>query len=202
MSSDTFDDGSIGPGIDPADVRIPPHVGAGLARLFDRDERLDTAAEWIEAVRDAFGDVTDGEPSEEDLCHDPEGRHAVEIDGERRSFVCVLDPLIVPFLRESPGVVRSRTAVDGEQVTVDVGPDAASATPSGAVVSLGVARDVDPAEPLDAERIYGTLCPYVQTFATPAEYERWAEDVDAATTSLPVDHGVALARALADELFA
>lgn len=37
--------------------------------------------------------------------------------------------------------------------------------------------------------------------ASVAEYEQWANTVDAATTSVPVDVGVAIARELTQELF-
>jgi len=66
-----------------------------------------------------------------------------------------------------------------------------------AVVSLGVSRDAGGDGPPRQEDIYTETCPYIHVFASVDEYERWAGKTDAATTSLPVETGVAIARELA-----
>lgn len=195
------DDDGIGPDRDVAEVRLPPHVGERLATLYGRDDRFETAGEWLGAMRPAVREEVDGAATEADLCHADDGAHAIEIDGDDASFVCVLDPLVVPFLRDRPGTVRSETPLAGEEVVLDVGPDGVDATPEAAVISIGVARDVAADEPATIERTYATVCPYVHAFGSPAEYERWADEVDASTTSVSVETGLAVARGIATELF-
>jgi len=140
-------------------------------------------------------------PTEADLCYVDDGDHSVDIDGETASFVCVLDPLAVPFLRDEPGIIRSKTPEDGDSITIDVESDGVTADAEDAVVSLGVSRDAGGDGPPRQEDIYTETCPYIHVFASVDEYERWAGKTDAATTSLPVETGVAIARELARELF-
>lgn len=201
MASQTFDGDSIGPQLDLSDERIPPHVGVHLATLYDREDRVETWAEWVEVIRAASQQTRDELPTEDDLCYLDDGDHAVEIDGETASFVCVLDPLAVPFIRETPGTVHSVTPEDGEEITIDVESDGVTVDTDGAVISLGVSRDVNVDGTPTHEDVYAESCPYIHVFASADEYERWASDVQAATTSVPVDAGVAIARELARELF-
>ncbi|MCU4800861.1 alkylmercury lyase family protein [Halobacteria archaeon HArc-gm2] len=201
MSTESFDGDSIGPRLDLANLTIPAHVGERLAALHDANGRIDTGAEWVKAIR-AASERTQGEvPTEDDLCYVDDGDHSVEIDGETASFVCVLDPLAVPFLRGEPGTVRSTTPEDGEPITIDVERDGVTVDTDDAVVSIGVARDVSGDGPPRQEDVYTETCPYIHVFASVDEYERWAAETDAATTSLPVGTGVAIARELSRELF-
>lgn len=201
MAATDFDPDAIGPDVPPADVPLPSHVGERLATLYDRAERFETAAEWLAATERVVGDGTDGAATEADLCRVDDGAHVVEVDGERTGFACVLDPLVVPFLRERPATIRSESRVGGEPIVVEVASDGVAVRPAGAVVSLGVADDLDADAPLTPERVYREVCPYVHAFASPAEYETWAADAPAATTSVPMATGVALARGIADRLF-
>jgi len=45
------------------------------------------------------------------------------------------------------------------------------------------------------------VCPYIHVFEDETEYETWAAATEAATTSVPVETGVALAGGLAEQLF-
>ena len=45
------------------------------------------------------------------------------------------------------------------------------------------------------------MCPYIHVFEDETEYETWAAATEAATTSVPVETGVALAGGLAEQLF-
>lgn len=218
MASQTFGGDSIGPRLDLGDETIPPHIGAHLAALYDREDRVETWAEWVEVIR-AASELTQGELlTEDDLCYVDDGNHTVEIDGETESFVCVLDPLAVPFIRGTPGTVRSKTPEDGDEITIDVESDGMTVDTDGAVISFGVSRDVDVDGTPTHEDIYAESCPYVHVFASVGEYERWADSLaakppgrkpvgpadwpaDAATTSVSADMGVAIARELARELF-
>lgn len=201
MSTTAFDGDSIGPQLDLADETIPPHVGEHLSTMYGRDGRIETFAEWVSAIREA-SERTQGElPTEDDLCHLDDGDHTVEISGETLSFVCVLDPLAVPFLRETPGTVRSETPEDGDAITIDVEADGVTVDADDAVVSLGVTRDPEVDGTPTHEDVYAETCPYIHAFASVDEYERWADRTDAATTSVPVETGVTVARELARELF-
>jgi hypothetical protein len=203
MSTNTLDTGDIGPELTLDELRLPPHVGERLATLFDREGRFETGAEWVAAIRET-SEATEGRPPTiDDLCTMSDGAHTVDLEGndETTAFVCVLDPLAVPFLEDCPGTVRSRTPEDGTNVTIAVTGDAATVTPSNAVVSLGVSRHPDVERPISHEGIYQEVCPYIHVFASVDEYERWADGLDAATTSVPAETGVALARELATALF-
>lgn len=202
MSSSTLDDDErIGPELRLEELAIPPHVGERLAALHGRDGRLDDGAEWVEAIRSEARDLHGEPPSESDLCTSQDGPHNVSIGDDTTSYICVLDPLVVPFLRGEPGTIRSKTPEDGENVTIEIEPDGVTATPTDAVISLGVSHDIDADEKVSREAIYAWTCPYIHAFATVDEYERWDGSVDAATTSVSVETGVAIARELANELF-
>jgi hypothetical protein len=195
MSSPTFDDDDdgIGPRLTLDEVAIPPHVGEPLAAFYDREGRIETVREWADAAEAAIRTERDRAPAEADMCVAADGPHAVEFADETISYVCVLDPLIAVFLHARPGTVRSETPEDGAEVAVEIDADGATATPADAVVSVGVGRDGPEDEPT-LEGAYGQLCAYTHVFASVDEYERWAAGVDAATTSYPVETGVALAR--------
>lgn len=199
-SAGTFDGDEIGPALDLADLALPPGVGEGLARLHGRDEPVETGAEWVEAMRSSFAATAGGQPTEADLCHADDGPHSVRVGDESASFVCVLDALMVPFVRGRPGTVRSAAPGGGGRVEIDVRAGGAVATPADAVVSLGVARNGSSDAPVAPERVYAEVCPYIHAFTSAGAYERWAGGVDAATTSVPVETGVAIARELAAEL--
>ncbi|PSP93234.1 hypothetical protein BRC91_10480 [Halobacteriales archaeon QS_4_62_28] len=200
MTSQSFTDRRIGPELDLEGFRLPPHVGARLATLFGRDTPITTGSEWVQAMRTVFTEEFDRFPSEDALCRAEDGAHSVTIDGDRDTFVCVLDPLIVPFLRDEPGRIESTTPEDGATVTIDIDDGGTTATPESAVISLGLTHHVE-ADSATPETVYRQVCGYIHVFAAPAEYERWADNVEAATTSVPVETGIGLARELAAVLF-
>ncbi|MBX0321718.1 alkylmercury lyase family protein [Halomicroarcula sp. F13] len=200
MSDDTIDAAELGHELDLDDFALPPDVAANLGTLFGTDP-LETAGEWVGEMR-AVKQARDGRlPTAEDLCTTDDGRHAFVGSDHRQEYVCVLDPLVVPFLRDEPGTVRSTTPVWEETVEIGVAPDGVARSHADAVVSIGVSDHVDPEADPTLERIYRQVCGYVHVFADDGEYEVWADDVDAATTSVPVSTGIALAGALATTLF-
>lgn len=192
MSHETIDPGRIGPELALDEIAIPPHVGDRLATFYGREQRVSTAAEWTTAVVKAIHAETGRGPRPSDMCTMPDGAHTVEFDGgDEQSYVCILDPVLAVYLRGEPGTVRTITPAEGREVTIDVGRRAAVVSPSSAVWSLGVgATDCEPT----LETAYRQLCAYTHAFASSKEYERWATATDAATTSLTVDAGLALAR--------
>lgn len=196
-SSDPTGIASDLPAVDLVDVSLPPHVGARLAAFYDREEPFETAAEWVDVMerhlREEVGEID----PDTVMCTTPDGGHEVAVGEETRSYVCVLDPLAVPFLEGAPATVTSTAPAGDGTVTIRVGDGGVSVSPPGAVLSLGVGHDVADVEPT-LEAAYEQLCAYTHAFASPAAYESWAAGVDASTTSLPAGRGVALAGALVE----
>lgn len=204
MPDTALDATRTGPTIDLADVTLPADVARGLAALYGTDEPIRDAAAWTDANRTAIRDTQGRTPTVEDLCTTPDGAHTFAPrngDDERQDYVCVLDPLAYPFLADVPGTITSRTPVRGEEIEVDVSEDGVAVSHPDAVISLGVSDHADPDAPVTLETVYRQVCGFVHLFADEDEYETWAADADAATTSVPVATGVGLATGLADALF-
>lgn len=199
MSTTPFDGDSIGPELDLADIALPPHVGARLAAVCGTDGRVETGADWVDAIQATVDPDVSGPVTEADLCHAADGAHTVQIGDESVSFVCVIDPLMVPFIRQTTGTVTSQPPVGDERVEIEIGSAEATATPATAVISVGVTRDSGSTPPSPAQ-LYEAVCPYVHAFPSIEAYEEWAGTVDAATTSLSLPTGVAFARELAHVL--
>ncbi|WP_415378676.1 organomercurial lyase [Halosimplex sp. TS25] len=201
MWIDTGDPNRTGTQLSLADVELPPAVGDGFARLYGSDDRPETAAEWVADVRATIERTRDRSPSVDDLCTVDDGDHAfVGPDGEQ-TYICVLDPLVYPFLTGESGTVRSTTPVRGTEVTFEMDPDEPTVSHGDALVSIGVSDDVDDHDEMSVEAVYQEVCGYIQTFEDGEEYEAWADEVEASTTAVPADEGVAIARGLADALF-
>lgn len=200
----TLQEADVGPTVDLADVSLPADVGALLQALYDADEPPTDAAEWIATTRTATTDALDREPTAEDLCTADGGDHRFEPadGGDARAYVCVLDPLLYPFLVDEPGIVRSVTQVREETVTVEVTRDGVAVSHPDAVVSIGVSEHVDAVEAVTPEVVYRQVCGYIHVFADREEYETWDAEVDAATTPVTVETGIGISKALVDALFA
>lgn len=198
-------DEDVGPTIDLGTVSLPPAVADGFQTLYGTAERPRTVAGWVDATRTALAATTGQDPSVEDLCTLADGDHVFEprpgTDDERQAYVCVLDPLLYPFLTDTPGTVRSRTQIHGETVTVDVTSDGVEVSHPDAVVSIGVSDHVEAVADLTPAVVYRQVCGYVHVFADEAEYETWATEVEAATTAVPIATGIAVAKELAEVLF-
>jgi hypothetical protein len=180
--------------------QLSDDIGAGLGSLYDSDAPQ-TAAEWVTLLRERKRDIDGEPPSIEDLCTTDDGAHAFIGDGREQSYICVLDPLAVPFLTDSPGTIRSTTPERGETVEISVGLDGVDYSNSEAVVSVGVSDETDCTACATIDETYEHVCPYIHVFTDETEYDTWAAEIDAATTSVPVETGVALAGALAKNLF-
>jgi hypothetical protein len=194
----------IGPTVDLETVTLPAAVAHGLADLYDTADPVDTAAAWVDATRSAFAHGLDRQPTVEDLCTTADGDHVFEPAGAgaTQAYVCVLDPLIYPFLADTPGTVRSASQRGAEDIEVEIGPDGVDASHPDAVVSIGVSDHAGGVDTVTPEVVYRQVCGYVHVFADESAYESWAADVDAATTSVELERGVGVARGLADSLFA
>jgi len=204
MPSETPRLARIGPTVDLAKVEFPPAVAHGFGALYGTEAPVETAARWVAATRSAFADSLDRQPTADDLCTTADGDHVFDPagPGESQAYVCVLDPLIYPFLTDTPGTVRSASQQGSDQIEVDVTPDGVAASHPDAVVSVGVSNGADAVDTITPEVVYRQVCGYVHVFATVSAYESWAADLDAATTSLDLERGIGVARGLADALFA
>ena len=180
--------------------RLPDDIAARLGRLYDGDAPQ-TAAEWVTLLRDRKQDLDGDPPSSDDLCTTDDGAHAFLGEAREQSYICVLDPLAVPFLTDSPGTVQSTTPERGATVEIDVRADGVDYSHPEAVVSVGIADDPECASCTSIEETNEHVCPYIHVFEDEAEYEAWAAETAAATTQVPVETGVALAGALAENLF-
>lgn len=200
MANHPIDASELGRELALDDLRLPDDVAAGLGRLYGADPPA-TAADWVAMLREHKQAVDGDVPTVEDLCTTDDGAHAFRSDDRTASYICVLDPLAVPFLTDTAGTVRSTTPERGKTIEITVGPDGIDYTHPDAVVSIGVADEVDCAACATIDETYEQVCPYIHVFEDGSEYETWAAKTDAATTSVPVETGVALAGALAEELF-
>jgi hypothetical protein len=180
--------------------RLPEDIAAGFGQLYG-SEPPETGAAWVQLLRDRKREADGEPPSVEDLCTTDDGAHAFVGDDLTQSYICVLDPLAVPFLTDRPGTIRSTTPKRGTKVEIAVGGDGVDYSHPEAVVSLGVADETDCESCVTIEETYEQVCPYIHVFADESEYESWAATTDAATTSVPVETGVALAGAFAETLF-
>lgn len=177
------------------DRPLPPEIADNLQSLFGTDDHPETLSAWADMLAAAFGE--DWPPAVADLCHDEEGRHRAETEGETYRFVCVLDAVMLPFLTDNSAVtVHSGGPETGQTVVSHVSQSGIETDPEEAVLSFGVAPVAPETEPTP-RLTYESLCPYVHAFPEESAYERWAEETDAPTIGLPLSEGFGLARALA-----
>lgn len=161
-----------------------------------------TLGEWADTTMELLRDkgVTVGV---EVMCTAERDRHEAQIGTEVQCFHCVLDTLLIPFAQDDPDVVeiRSRSPVSDDIVEITASRESINVTPEAAVMSFGVAADVE--EPTDdaitPDLAYERFCPFVNAFTSQAEYEQWADETpEAVTMGLPMDVAYALARYLGE----
>lgn len=178
------------------DRELPPRLAERLAVAYDVDGSTETVGDFVGVVEAAVSEY-DG-AIEDALCSADESRHRIEVDGETRYYHCVVDPLAFQALRDEPATVRS--SIRGDQVVFEIDDDGeVTVSPDDAVLSFGIAEAVERGGCLDPERAYGQICAYVNAFPSAEAYEEWDGDVSAVTAAVPVEIGVAFARALAGE---
>lgn len=126
------------------------------------------------------------------LCDATPSRHRLHIAGQLVHTPCVLDALMLPYLRGLPGEVHSDCPATGRVILFDIDPAGrATIAPTTAVVSLGAGwvRGAASRE---------NVCPYLNAFPTDDAYRRWAACTpQAITIALPADDATTLARSLA-----
>lgn len=177
------------------DRELPPRLAERLAVAYDVDGPAETVGDFVRVVEATVSEY-DG-LTEDALCSADESRHRIDIGGETRYYHCVVDPLVLQALRDEPATVRS--SIRGEEVVFEIADGEVGVSPADAVLSFGIAEDVERGDCLDPERAYGQICAYVNAFPSAEAYEEWASDVSAVTAAVSVETGVAFARALAGE---
>jgi hypothetical protein len=151
----------------------------------------------VERAGDAFGLDT--------LCTTDESPHVLQTAADEQAYQCVIDPLVVPFVADEPGTVRSACPVTGDSVVVAIDGDGVHARLETAFFSIGIAENAlegvgDPPHPPAAT--YGAFCPYANAFASKEADEEWASSTAAVTARVPLEYGVTLVGTLAERMTA
>lgn len=175
-------------------ARLPADVAGNMSRFFGRS--VESFDEMVSAIRN----VVEGDGiAIDDLCRvEGETPHHARTDDETYYFRCFYDGIALAQLVEEPVEIRTVTPAN-EPVEMEASPASdIDVTPSGAVMSFGVAtdREIPAGDVPTTQEVYGAICPYVRAFHTRADYERWATDVAATTVGIPLESGVPIAAAL------
>lgn len=173
------------------DQQLPADVQANMAEFLGM-ESAETLRDWIEE----YGRITGGASVDfEDLCHaSDETAHWGVMDGETYYFACFYDALLMAEMKGSTTEIRTESP-DGTVIEAEAsGSGELEVTPAETVVSFGISTEVEPSEagPTVAE-VYGAVCPFVKAFPDRESYERWADEVPAATVAMPLLEAVDLA---------
>lgn len=178
---------------DVLDIELPADVSSAFQNSLDADRTPRTLSEWAGLLHDVFGEWP---PAVADLCHDVEGKHRADVAEQSFRFACVLDAMLLPFLRDDPATITSR--VPGQDAPTDVTFRVTQSDVTGspdAVMSFGAAVRPPQGEVTPAHA-YGVICPFIHTFPSQAAYEEWTADVDGATMALSLPDAMGLARAM------
>lgn len=178
---------------------VPEPLGEQLQAVFAVDERPRTFGDVVDAVAD-LADRAGIEVDLETLCTTDESPHRATFRGRTRHYLCPQDALVVPFLAEDVTAVDVETVspVRGRRVEFTVSEAGIDADPPETVLSFGVASDAGDRSTADHGPVvaYRQICPYGKAFASRAEYDAWAADVDAYTTVISMADALEFARAL------
>lgn len=185
------------------DQDVPPDLAARLGAAFGLDESPATLEDVVTLLT-AFLDDSDCSVGIDNLCTASTSRHEARIDGDRRYFHCVLDTVLLPFVRpgETPVEVRSASPQSEEVVELTVSRDDLEVRPHAAVMSFGLADElsVPDAAVVDPTTAYTSLCPYINAFPSRAMYEKWdGKTPEATTMAVSFPTGLELARQLAGQ---
>ncbi len=171
-------------------VAIPEELAHRLQHVFHLSKLPDTLGRLAAFTEADLGPFTEGVA--EGLISATPTRHQVRIGSETFYTHCVMDAFILPALRDQPAEIISSDPETGEQVCVRVTSEGFiedSAALAEATVSFGVARE-------GVGSVYAVACPFINIFASWANYEKWTQaHREALTLAIPLEDAVALARA-------
>lgn len=185
---------------------LPLDMKHNTSQFFGRGiDTLDAFAESIREVTESDGGGGDGSScgsfAIDDLCHvEAETPHRATTADQTYYFRCFYDGIILAYLADEPVEIRTESPV-GKPIEMRASPNGTiDATPSGAVMSFGIATDVEPSaddtDPTVGEIVEMVMCPYVKAFPTRDAYAYWAEGSDGATVGMPLAASVPFAAAL------
>ena len=178
---------------DDLDVALPSEVASAFQTSLDADTAPRTLVDWVGLLDDL---VDDWPPAVDDLCHAADGKHRADAGAQSFRFACVLDAMLLPFLRDDPVTVTSQLqGADGDisfRVT-----DTEITGPTDAVISFGAA-DRPPQGEVTPAHAYGVICPYIHTFPDRPAYADWAATVDGPTMALSLPTALGLAKAMVE----
>ncbi len=166
------------------DIRVTGELNGSVQRAVGMSPRRHETL-W-ELVKDIA--VERWVPRLKNLLSAEPTRHEVRVDGRILHTFCFVDALMLPFVLRGGAVeVRSASPTGGEVAAV-VTEEGVEGSPRGAVVSFGAARS-------EEGTICETLCPYLNVFASRADYDRWAGGApEAETVALSMEEAFDLAR--------
>lgn len=178
---------------------IPSPLGEQLRVALGLDTRPRTFGNYVDAMA-SLVDRAGLDVDLDTLCTTDASPHRATFRGETQHYHCTLDALIVPFLADDVEQVDIRTVspVSGDTITFTVTESTIDPDPPDAVLSFGVAADVE-APPTDSRSpalAYRRICPYGKAFGSRAEYEQWADETEAYTMAITTEDSFELARAL------
>lgn len=178
---------------------IPQPLGEQLQVALGLDARPHTFSDWVEAMA-TIVDRNEIAFDLDMLCTTDDSAHRAMFNGETQHYQCTQDAFIVPFLADDVDTVELETESprSGERISITVTESGIDVDPSEAVMSFGVATNVDgPAGDGPSPAFaYGRICPYGNAFVSRAAYKQWAADVDAFTMAVSMEDTLELARAL------
>ncbi len=178
---------------------LPRSLGTRLETALSLSERPETFGEYVDAMA-TLVESEGVDPDLETLCRTDQSPHRATCDGTTRQYHCPLDAVVVPVATAAVDHVEVETVdpVTGDAIAFSIGGSTVTATPSGAVLSFGVADDpaASPTGRPNPELAYRQTCPFAKAFGSRAAYDDWAADVDGHTIVLSIEDGLELARAL------
>lgn len=171
-------------------VAIPEGLAHRLRQVFHLSKLPQTLDDLAACSEADLGPFTEGIAAR--LISAAPTRHQVRLGAEIFYTHCVMDAFILPALGGQVAEIRSSDPQTGEQVRVRVTSEGFvedSAALSEATVSFGVIRQ-------GAGSVYAVVCPFINPFASRANYEKWAQaHPEALTIAIPLEDAAALARA-------
>lgn len=145
---------------------VPPDLAETVETAFGLDDSPGTLDDLV-TVMTRFIDKSNRTVGVDDLCTASESRHVARFDGTSRYFHCVLDTLLLPFLRPeaTPVEVRSRIPQvdsdhDADTVELTVSREDVLVRPPTTVMSVGLAGGLGPSRfdrPRPDDRVHGPL---------------------------------------------